>query len=303
MNGGRPQAISVSPCWSLDMFWMPAPGTTLMLNDGSLPRISSTKPPACWYQPPPTWPAVHVRFFCCAVAVSAGPSSASAAAITITLLMAPPPWCSPSRALVERGLVHVHAESGAVEGQDRAVGILHGSADHVALEQQRTEQLAAPRHRRRRQRHGEVRGGAERGLDHAADVTAQAGRLRDPRDGHGAQDARGLRELERQDRHAAAPGDGEGVVLAGARLVGHDRDARRSRDLGQALHVPARHRLLDEVEAVWLERPHRGQDRKSTRLNSSHMSISYAVFCLKKKKKKYIILFYINKKKKTQNNT
>src|SRR5689334_23601119 len=33
------------------------------------------------------------------------------------------------------------------------------------------------------------------------------------------------------------------------------------------------------------------QDRKSTRLNSSHSSISYAVFCLKKKKKK------INKRK------
>src|SRR5258708_13127190 len=29
------------------------------------------------------------------------------------------------------------------------------------------------------------------------------------------------------------------------------------------------------------------QDRKSTRLNSSHQIISYAVFCLKKKKKKY----------------
>src|SRR5438309_3991923 len=29
-----------------------------------------------------------------------------------------------------------------------------------------------------------------------------------------------------------------------------------------------------------------GLDRKSTRLNSSHSSISYAVFCLKKKKKK-----------------
>src|SRR5688572_32061305 len=28
-----------------------------------------------------------------------------------------------------------------------------------------------------------------------------------------------------------------------------------------------------------------GQDRKSTRLNSSHSQISYAVFCLKKKKK------------------
>src|SRR5262245_63565190 len=33
------------------------------------------------------------------------------------------------------------------------------------------------------------------------------------------------------------------------------------------------------------------EDRKSTRLNSSHLGISYAVFCLKKKKKK--------KKKKT----
>src|SRR5437868_9271136 len=31
-------------------------------------------------------------------------------------------------------------------------------------------------------------------------------------------------------------------------------------------------------------------DRKSTRLNSSHVSISYAVFCLKKKKKKNTLL-------------
>src|SRR5437764_1948158 len=31
------------------------------------------------------------------------------------------------------------------------------------------------------------------------------------------------------------------------------------------------------------------QDRKSTRLNSSHRCISYAVFCLKKKKKENII--------------
>src|SRR5699024_12387187 len=30
------------------------------------------------------------------------------------------------------------------------------------------------------------------------------------------------------------------------------------------------------------------QDRKSTRLNSSHVSISYAVFCLKKKRQKYV---------------
>src|SRR6267142_5184055 len=41
-------------------------------------------------------------------------------------------------------------------------------------------------------------------------------------------------------------------------------------------------------------------DRKSTRLNSSHMSISYAVFCLKKKKKNnYFSL--LSKKKKIQN--
>src|SRR5256885_13073156 len=33
-------------------------------------------------------------------------------------------------------------------------------------------------------------------------------------------------------------------------------------------------------------------DRKSTRLNSSHLVISYAVFCLKKKKKVYNILVY-----------
>src|SRR5256885_10752869 len=30
-----------------------------------------------------------------------------------------------------------------------------------------------------------------------------------------------------------------------------------------------------------------GEDRKSTRLNSSHLVISYAVFCLKKKKKQH----------------
>src|SRR5437773_7299983 len=39
-------------------------------------------------------------------------------------------------------------------------------------------------------------------------------------------------------------------------------------------------------------------DRKSTRLNSSHITISYAVFCLKKKKKKKT-----KKVKKTKKNT
>src|SRR3712207_7600951 len=35
---------------------------------------------------------------------------------------------------------------------------------------------------------------------------------------------------------------------------------------------------------------HRHRDRKSTRLNSSHANISYAVFCLKKKKQVYVII-------------
>src|SRR5690606_39715077 len=40
--------------------------------------------------------------------------------------------------------------------------------------------------------------------------------------------------------------------------------------------------MLEALQVV------RQQDRKSTRLNSSHVKISYAVFCLKKKKKKQI---------------
>src|SRR6266566_8271021 len=48
--------------------------------------------------------------------------------------------------------------------------------------------------------------------------------------------------------------------------------------------------------------PCRARDRKSTRLNSSHLVISYAVFCLKKKKKKNnrIDKKKKNKKKNTQ---
>src|SRR5258705_9559427 len=48
-----------------------------------------------------------------------------------------------------------------------------------------------------------------------------------------------------------------------------------------------------------------GIDRKSTRLNSSHLGISYAVFCLKKKKKKANRLLHILQqsfKRKSQTN-
>src|SRR5438477_6138134 len=67
----------------------------------------------------------------------------------------------------------------------------------------------------------------------------------------------------------------------------HSFPTRRSSDLGRAA---ATSRAAPRVSACarprWGgsgPRPAAGRDRKSTRLNSSHMSISYAVFCLKKK--------------------
>src|SRR6266480_6493542 len=66
---------------------------------------------------------------------------------------------------------------------------------------------------------------------------------------------------------------------------GRGNSARASRR--PTVRTPARKR-----------RARAAQDRKSTRLNSSHMSISYAVFCLKKKKKKKYLKNNKKKKKK-----
>src|SRR5437660_5041258 len=56
-------------------------------------------------------------------------------------------------------------------------------------------------------------------------------------------------------------------------------------DIGRKRPV-RRQRLAREPQRVRCEGQREGQpDRKSTRLNSSHVAISYAVFCLKKKKK------------------
>src|SRR2546422_7745732 len=77
--------------------------------------------------------------------------------------------------------------------------------------------------------------------------------------------------------------------------------------------VPRSHiaELLGDRLRPWLRRPTRrvldlctgsgclailaARDRKSTRLNSSHGYISYAVFCLKKKKKKKELVLFIYK--------
>src|SRR3712207_7958575 len=63
------------------------------------------------------------------------------------------------------------------------------------------------------------------------------------------------------------------------RLVDGVRQGRRQR--GQDEPVHREHGEACGVEAGALDAAE--QDRKSTRLNSSHANISYAVFCLKKK--------------------
>src|SRR5690348_17517544 len=77
------------------------------------------------------------------------------------------------------------------------------------------------------------------------------------------------------------------------RSPGHHRDPQRHDQHG---HEERRDHDVGDVGVLVGEPAEEGEvvergrllplDRKSTRLNSSHPSISYAVFCLKKKKKK-----------------
>src|SRR5687768_17691533 len=76
--------------------------------------------------------------------------------------------------------------------------------------------------------------------------------------------------------HDALPISARGAVHL---EVGHRPAARRhDLEVGRVGEVPRELVGADVIAA----------DRKSTRLNSSHGYISYAVFCLKKKKKKNI---------------
>src|SRR5699024_11780247 len=49
-------------------------------------------------------------------------------------------------------------------------------------------------------------------------------------------------------------------------------------------HTGRQPAVIQRTPYPYRQSAHPDQDRKSTRLNSSHVSISYAVFCLKKKK-------------------
>src|SRR5437762_6248678 len=64
------------------------------------------------------------------------------------------------------------------------------------------------------------------------------------------------------------------------------RSAGRNRGLAQDREAALGVGLV--VVGAEHARHHDREDRKSTRLNSSHRCISYAVFCLKKKKKKQL---------------
>src|SRR3712207_7517120 len=74
-------------------------------------------------------------------------------------------------------------------------------------------------------------------------------------------------------RSPVLAGDVRRVV--GERLVARSRADEHQR-AGGRLDEPRQHGGREDRGG--------GQDRKSTRLNSSHANISYAVFCLKKKK-------------------
>src|SRR3712207_8753525 len=71
---------------------------------------------------------------------------------------------------------------------------------------------------------------------------------------------------------------------AGRRRLPEVGDAQPGR--GELLDLRLRARRVGDVGHLGAQPRRAHRDRKSTRLNSSHANISYAVFCLKKKKNK-----------------
>src|SRR5690606_39579194 len=112
----------------------------------------------------------------------------------------------------------------------------------------------------------------------------QAGRLPARTTGRHAEVRRMGTAAVRSPRSAdptTGPADGQGTHSDHDVLVPATHRERRTTDLGGA--VPGGDARADRTPGRWLRPRARVQDRKSTRLNSSHVKISYAVFCLKKK--------------------
>src|SRR2546430_3952649 len=84
----------------------------------------------------------------------------------------------------------------------------------------------------------------------------------------------------RQARGPGAKARSPGDAAGGRRARPREQEGRAARQGGRRAHAR-------EVQHV------PSGDRKSTRLNSSHSQISYAVFCLKKKKKTEAIHLYV----------
>src|SRR5258708_11327557 len=99
-------------------------------------------------------------------------------------------------------------------------------------------------------------------------------------------------KLLRASTHATAMPNGSATTVATTAMRSESSTAVHSSGVRENKKASRRlGRWLDqERKAISLEHGLRGTgtqegDRKSTRLNSSHQIISYAVFCLKKKKK------------------
>src|SRR5690606_41553112 len=90
--------------------------------------------------------------------------------------------------------------------------------------------------------------------------------------------------------HDALPIFADAGALALARLELHQEVAAVGRQGAQfvqlGIEAVGDHAAVADRHCRLLCNGAAQQDRKSTRLNSSHVKISYAVFCLKKKKKK-----------------
>src|SRR5215216_6792108 len=94
-----------------------------------------------------------------------------------------------------------------------------------------------------------------------------------------------------------APPGTQVTITEGPEPVAALTAASADTDLPRAVAWRCDRRARRFVAATPDGRTAAAEDRKSTRLNSSHQIISYAVFCLKKKKNKNSTLSHKNKKK------